>query len=133
MPLERVSKGFKDISLSFQANPSNFDLVTITNESAIARSVRNLVYTRRGERFFNADIGSRVTKLLFETVDGITASLIKDEITQTIKNNEPRVNLIAVNVVPNDEQSEFNVDIIYQIVGLDAFAQQLSFVLLPTR
>jgi phage baseplate assembly protein W len=133
MPLERVSKGFKDISLSFQANPSNFDLVTITNETAIARSVRNLVYTRRGERFFNADIGSRVTKLLFETVDGITASLIKDEITQTIKNNEPRVNLIAVNVVPNDEQSEFNVDIIYQIVGLDAFAQQLSFVLLPTR
>lgn len=133
MPLERVSKGFKDISLSFQANPSNFDLVTITNETAIARSVRNLVLTRRGERFFNEGIGSKVTKLLFETVDSITASLIKDEITQTIKNNEPRVNLITVNVKTNDEENEFNVDIIYQIIGLDASAQQLSFVLLPTR
>ena len=133
MPLERVSKGFKDISLSFQVNPSNFDLVTITNETAISRSVRNLVYTNRGERFFNESIGSQVTRLLFETVDTITASIIRDEIKQTIENNEPRVNLIEVNVIPDDEQGEFNVDIIYRIVGLDASAQQLSFVLLPTR
>lgn len=133
MPLERISKSFKDISLSFQVNPSNYDLVTITNETAISRSIRNLVYTCKGERFFNNEIGSKVTKLLFESVDVITSSIIKKEIEEVITNNEPRVNLLEVKVVSDDENNQFNVDIIYEIIGIDISIQQLSFVLLPTR
>jgi phage baseplate assembly protein W len=133
MPLERVSKGFKDLSMSFQVNPLNYDLIALKNESAIARSVRNLVLTYPGERFFNENLGSKVSRSLFENVDEISASIIKDEIESTIQNYEPRVNLIEVIVSPNYDNNEFNVTINYRIVGIDVLPQQLSFALQPTR
>jgi phage baseplate assembly protein W len=133
MPLERVSKGFKDISMSFKANPINYDLIALKNETAIARSIRNLVFTYPGEKFFNENIGSKVSRSLFENIDEITSSVIKDEIENTIKNYEPRVNLIEVTVSPNYDNGEFNVTIIYRIVGIDVLPQQLSFALQPTR
>jgi phage baseplate assembly protein W len=133
MPLERVSKGFKDISMSFKVNPFNYDLIDIKNETAIARSIRNLVLTSNGERFFNQNLGSRVNKLLFENIDSITGSIIEDEIRTTISNYEPRVSLISVNATPNYDQNEFEVTIKYQIIGIDVLPQQLTFALLPTR
>ena len=133
MPLERVSQGFKDISMTFQVNPLNYDLIALKNETAIARSIRNLVFTYPGERFFNQNLGSRISRSLFENLDDITASIIKDEITNTINNYEPRVNLIEVVVSPNYDNNEFNVTINYRIVGIDVLPQQLTFALQPTR
>ena len=133
MPLERVSRGFRDISMSFQVNPLNYDLIGLKNETAIARSIRNLVLTYPGERFFNEDLGSRVSRSLFENMDEITSSIIKDEIENTIRNYEPRVNLTSVDVVPNYDENEFNVTIQYRIAGIDVLPQQLSFALQPTR
>jgi phage baseplate assembly protein W len=133
MPVERLSRGFKDISMSFQVNPLNNDMISIKNETAIARSVRNLIFTLPGERFFNENLGSRVSQTLFENMDEISASVIKDEITNTINNYEPRVDLISVDVSPNYENNEFNVTINYYIVGIDVLPQQLSFALQPTR
>jgi phage baseplate assembly protein W len=133
MPVERVSKGFKDISASFQVNPLTYDLIAIKNETAIARSVRNLVLTAQGERFFNPILGSKVSRLLFENVDEITASAIQEEITTTINNFEPRVNLLSVDVSPDYDNGEFNVTVRYEIVGIDVLPQQLSFALQPTR
>ena len=133
MPVERVSKGFKDISASFQVNPLTYDLIAIKNETAIARSIRNLVLTYQGERFFNPILGSKVSRLLFENIDEITASAIQEEITTTINNFEPRVNLLSVDVSPDYDNGEFNVTIRYEIVGIDVLPQQLSFALQPTR
>lgn len=133
MPSERLSQGFKDISLSFQVNPLNYDLIATKNETAIARSVRNLILTQPGERFFNENLGSRVSRELFENLDPISASNIKDEIENTINNYEPRVELIDVDVAPNYDNNEFNVTIRYYIVGIDVLPQQLSFALQPTR
>jgi phage baseplate assembly protein W len=133
MPVERVSKGFKDISASFQVNPLSYDLIAIKNETAIARSVRNLVLTNQGERFFNPILGSKVSRLLFENVDEITAAAIQEEITTTINNFEPRVNLLSVDVSPDYDNGEFNVTVRYEIVGIDVLPQQLSFALQPTR
>ncbi len=133
MPLERVSKGFKDLSMTFQVNPLNYDLIALKNETAIARSVRNLVLTYPGERFFNENLGSKVSRSLFENADQISADVIKDEIKNTIINYEPRVDLISVDVVPNYDEGEFNVTINYKIVGIDVLPQQLSFALQPTR
>jgi len=133
MPLERVSKGFKDLSMTFQVNPINYDLIALKNETAIARSVRNLVLTYPGERFFNENLGSKVSRSLFENIDEISASVIKDEIENTIRNYEPRVDLISVSVSPNYDNNEFNVTINYRIVGIDVLPQQLSFALQPTR
>ena len=77
MPLERVSQGFKDISMSFQSNPLNKDLLALKNENAIARSIKNIVFTEPGEKFFNPDFGSKLYSILFENIDDISAIKIK--------------------------------------------------------
>jgi phage baseplate assembly protein W len=133
MPLERVSKEFKDLSMSLQINPLSYDIIAIKNETAISRSVRNLVSTFPGERFFNQNLGSRISRILFENVDEISSSVIRDEIEDVINNYEPRVKLIDVKVFPNYDNNEFNVTINYYIVGIDALPQELSFALQPTR
>ena len=133
MPLERVSKGFKDISMTFQNNPLNSDLIALKNETAIARSIRNIVFTLPGEKFFNPNFGSRVTRSLFENIDEISASNIRDEIATSIVNFEPRVELKNVEVIPNYDNNSFDVIITYSIVGINVPSQQLQFVLQPTR
>ena len=133
MPVQRISKTFKDISMSFKVNPLNDDLIAIKNQTAIARSLRNLVLTAPGERFFNENLGSNVNNLLFENMDDVTASSIKDEIENTIKNYEPRVKLLKTQVSPNFETLEFDVVITYEIIGIEAQPQQLSFALEPAR
>ena len=133
MPVERVSQSFKDISASFKVNPLNEDLIATKNATAISRSVRNLVLTKQGERFFNPILGSQVSALLFENIDKLTASAIADEIRITIDNFEPRVELTEVEVFPDYDNSEFDVTIRYKIIGIDVQPQQLSFVLQPTR
>ena len=133
MPLERVKQEFKDVSMSFQTNPLNDDLIALKNSSAIARSIRNIVFTQPGEKFFNPNFGSRVSESLFENVDNSSAIVIRDEIRNSIKNFEPRVKLLNVFVRPNSELNEMNVTIEYEIIGIDVSPQQLDFVLLPTR
>ena len=133
MPVERLSQGFKDLSMSFQISPLNYDLLAIKNETAIARSLRNLVLTLPGERFFNQNLGSNVSRSLFENINAISASVIRDEIEQTIKNYEPRVNLIGIDVSPDYDNNNFNVTIRYEIVGIEVLPQQLSFALQQTR
>ena len=133
MPIQRVSQGFKDISMTFQRNPLNDDLVVLKNATAIARSVKNIVFTQPGEKFFNEDFGSRVSRFLFENIDPITASNIRDEIVQSILNYEPRVQLINVRVVPDYDNNAMNATIQYSIIGADIPPQSLDLVLLPTR
>jgi len=133
MPLERVSQGFKDISMTFQSNPLSSDLIALKNETAIARSLRNIVFTLPGEKFFNENFGSRVSRTLFENVDEISASIIRDEIRNSINNYEPRVQLIEVQTIPDYDNGSFDVVINYRIIGADVPAQQLQFVLQPTR
>ena len=133
MPVERVSRGFKDISMSFQVNPITSDLITTKNETAIARSVRNLVFTRPGEKFFNPNLGSRVSETLFDNMDDISASIVEDDIRDTIDNYEPRVKLVSVKATPDYQGNAFDVVITYNIIGIDALPQQLAFALQPTR
>ena len=133
MPQQRVKRKFKDISMSFESNPLNDDLVSLSDTSAIARSIRNIVFTSPGEKFFNPDFGSRISESLFENVDDVSALAIEDEIRSSIINFEPRVNLLNANGVPNPDDNEMNVTIEYEITGIDNPPQQLEFVLLPTR
>ena len=133
MPQERASRKFKDLSMSFKTNPLNDDLIGLKNTSAIARSLKNIVFTQPGEKFFNPDFGSRITESLFENVDDVSALAIEDEIRSSIINFEPRVNLLDVSVNPNPDDNEMNVVIQYEVTGISVPPQQLEFVLLPTR
>ena len=133
MPVERVSRGFKDISMTFQANPLNNDLIAIKNENAIARSVKNIVFTLPGEKFFDPYFGSQISRTLFENVDEITAAIIVDEIKESIRNYEPRVELIDVEAFPDFDNNQFDVIITYNIIGTEIPSQELQFALQPTR
>ena len=116
MPLERVSQGFKDLSMTFQSNPLNDDLIALKNANAIARSVRNIVFTLPGEKFFEPTFGSRITESLFENIDDITAAIIVDELRESIENFEPRVQLIDVKAFPDYDNNTFDVTIVYEII-----------------
>ena len=133
MPLQRVSQGFKDISMTFQSNPLNDDLIALKNENAIARSIRNIVFTLPGEKFFNASFGSRITESLFDNIDDITATIIVDEIRESIETYEDRVQLIDVLADPNFENNSFDLTITYEIIGRNIPAQELQFVLQSSR
>ena len=133
MPLERVSPGFKDISMTFQVNPLNFDLIGLKNENAIARSVRNIVFTLPGEKFFDEEFGSNISASLFENIDDISANVIVDEITSSIERYEPRVDLINVEAFPDFDNNSFDVLIVYDIIGADVPPQELQFALQSTR
>ena len=110
----------------------NDDLIALKNENAIARSLRNLIFTVPGEKPFQPSIGSRVSQLLFESLDQITSNQIRNEIEYTINNFEPRVKLDKVKVTPDFDNNAFNCLIKYEIVGTSEI-QELTFVLEPTR
>ena len=133
MPVERLSRGFKDLSASFQTNPLSNDLIALKNESAIARSVRNLVLTGQGERPFQPVLGTGVSRLLFENMDKLTASAIRSELRTTIENYEPRVEINEILVEPDFEGNAFHVTLQYFIIGMDVPEQELTFALEPTR
>ena len=133
MPVQRLSKGFLDLSASFQTNPLSNDLISLKNESAIARSVRNLLLHIQGVRPFQPVLGTGVSRLLFENMDKLTASAIRSEIRTTIENYEPRVEINEIIVEPDYEGNAMNVTLQYFIIGIDAPEQELTFALEPTR
>jgi len=133
VPVQRLSKGFKDLSASFQTSPLSNDLIALKNESAIARSVRNLVLTAQGERPFQPVLGTGVSRLLFENMDKLTASAIRSEIRTTIENYEPRVEINEIIVEPDFERNAMDVTLQYFIIGIDVPEQELTFALEPTR
>ena len=133
MPVQRVSKPFKDISATFQTNPLNSDLIALKNENAISRSIRNLILTQPGDKPFQPDLGSEVYESLFETLDQITASSVQQQIENTIIKYEPRVDLRDVTVTANIPNNAFDVLIDYEIIGIEASRQQITFALELTR
>ena len=133
MANQRISRAFKDISLSFEPHPVTKDLQVLKNENAIRRSVRNIVETIPTERFFNSLLGSDVRSSLFEFVDFGTASTIQDQIQVAIENFEERVENLIVEVDPVPDDNTFNVMVIFDIKGQEFPTQEYSFLLEATR
>ena len=130
---QRISRSFKDISLSFVPHPVTKDLQVLKNENAIRRSVRNIVETIPTERFFNSLLGSDVRSSLFEFVDFGTASIIQNQILIAIENFEPRVDNVVVEVDPQPDQNTFNVTVIFDIIGQEFPTQEYTFLLEAAR
>jgi len=133
VPLERVSQGFKDISMTFQSNPLTSDIIALKNENAIARSIRNIVFTIPGEKFFDESFGSNINRSLFDNIDELSALIINDQITESIENFEPRVDTVKVVTSPDFDNNSFDVVLTYEIIGADIPPQELQFVLQQTR
>jgi len=133
MAIKRISRAFKDISLSFTPHPVTKDLTILKNENAIKKSVRNLVQTIPTERFFNSVLGSEVRDSLFDFVDFGTASIIERQIQTTIENFEPRIDSLVINVNPRPDSNEFEINVFFDIIGQAFPAQEFSFILKATR
>ena len=133
MAVTRISRAFKDISLSFEPHPVTKDLPILKNENAIRRSVRNLVETIPTERFFNSSLGSDVRGSIFDFIDFGTSSVIETQIRTTIENFEPRVDNLFINVDPRPDDNAFNITIFFDIVGQDFPTQEFSFLLEAIR
>ena len=133
MAIQRKSRAFKDISLSFSPHPVTKDLPVIVNERAISRSVRNLVETIPTERYFNSLIGTDIRDSLFENFTPLTVTVIEDQIRTTIANFEPRVNNVSIEVVGLPDQNTLEIKVLFDIVGLDQPVQSFNFILEPTR
>jgi phage baseplate assembly protein W len=133
MAIRRVSRSFKDISLSFEPHPITQDLPVLKNEAAIRRAVRNIVLTIPTEKSFNSLFGSNIRGSLFEFIDFGTASVISDEIQIAIENFEPRVQNVAIQVRPLPQINSFDVTVIFDIIGQEFPTQEYSFLLEATR
>ena len=133
MAIQRKSRAFKDISLSFSPHPVTKDLPVLTNERAIVRSVRNLVETIPTERFFNSLIGTDIRGSLFENFSRNTAIIIEDQVRETVNNFEPRVNNVNVEVNSSVDTNTLDVKVLFDIVGLEQPTQSFTFILEPTR
>ena len=133
MAKPRKSKAFKDISLSFDPHPVTKDLPVIANERAIVRSVRNLVETIPTERFFDSNLGTNIRELLFENMTASSVMIIEDMVRSTIRNYEPRVGDIGVEVDAIPDSNTLNVKVLFEIIGLEAPLQSFDFILEPTR
>ena len=133
MASPRKSKAFKDISLSFDPHPVTKDLPVIVNERAIIRSVRNLVETIPTERFFDSNLGTNIRELLFENMTASSVMIIEDMVRNTVRNYEPRVGDIGVEVDAVPDSNTLNVKVLFEIIGLEAPLQSFDFILEPTR
>ena len=133
MAKPRKSKAFKDISLSFDPHPVTKDLPVLANERAIVRSVRNLVETIPTERFFDSNMGTNIRGMLFENFSGSDVMIIEDMVRNTVRNYEPRVGDIGVEVDASLDDNTISVRVLFDIIGQEAPTQAFTFILEPTR
>ena len=133
MAIQRKSRAFKDISLSFTPHPVTKDLPVLINERAIIRAVRNLVETIPTERFFDSNLGTNVRGMLFENFTASSVMIIEDMVRQTVRNYEPRVGDIGVEVDAKPDSNAIEIKVLFEIVGIQAPLQSFSFILEPTR
>ena len=129
----KISRAFKDISLSFKKHPVTNDVTVLRNEDAIKKSVINLTRTRINDRFFNELIGTSIADNLFENMDSGLEAALEEEIGTLLRNYEPRIELNSVYVIANQDSNDLNIQIDYDIVGLPVPSQNIEFLLQPTR
>ena len=128
-----ASRAFKDINLSFKRHPVTNDVVTIRDEDAIKRSVKNIIFTILGEKPFEPEFGSVINNSLFELNTSLNEMRISDEIKQSLINYEPRIQDIKVTTSIYPDSNELNCTVQYDIVGIPAPTQEVEVLLFPAR
>ena len=128
-----ASRAFKDINLSFKRHPVTNDVVTIRDEDAIKRSVKNIIFTILGEKPFEPDFGSVMNQSLFDLNTNLSEIRVSDEIKASLDNYEPRINNIDVSVSILADSNEMNCTVQYDTVGIPAPTQTVDVLLFPAR
>ena len=128
-----ASRAFNDINLSFKRHPVTNDVLTVSNEDAIKRSVKNIIFTILGEKPFEPNFGSVISQSLFDLNTNLNEIRISDEIQQSLLNYEPRIDNIVVTASIYPDSNELNCVVQYEIVGIPAPTQEVDVLLFPAR
>ena len=128
-----ASRAFKDINLSFKRHPVTNDVLTIRDEDAIKRSVKNIIFTILGEKPFEPNFGSVINESLFDLNTSLNEIRVADEISASLRNYEPRISDIDVTVTVAPDTNEMNCTVQYEIVGLSTPPQEVEVLLFPAR
>ena len=128
-----ASRAFKDINLSFKRHPVTNDVLTIRDEDAIKRSVRNIIFTTLGEKPFQPNFGSVINESLFELNTSLNEVRVTDEIKTALSLYEPRIGNVEVTVRVIPDTNEMNATVQYDIVGIPAPTQTVDVLLFPAR
>ena len=124
---------FKDLSVTFKKHPVTDDLVTVKDKAAIVQAITALLLTNKGERPLKPDLGCGIQQSLFEPLDYATGGLIRSQVVEVIKKYEPRIVLDNVEVIPDEQNNGYEVELFYTIVGRDDTPIAVEFFLERTR
>lgn len=119
---------YSDFLVNFERHPINKDLVRAVNEDSVKRAMKNIVLTNKGEVPYQPSRGGNIRRYLFEQMTPQTAQDIKDDVWTAITNEEPRVNLLEVKVLPNYADQHYTVVIVYTLLN-EATARTVKFTL----
>ena len=121
-------ENYSDFTNNLDLNPITGFLSKVSDEASIKQAMKNLIYTNRTERYYNSHIGSKLRALLFEPIEPLTETLIRDDITETLNNNEPRITLIKIDVRADDDSNQYNITIFFSILNIsdETFDLQLT-------
>ena len=106
-------KDYVDFDMDFDKHPAHGDLVQVKKNTAIERSLKNILNTNPGERLFQPDVEGGLGPLLFENFNDLTTSRIESKIRQAIGKFEPRADVQSINVIPNPRENAYQVNIVY--------------------
>lgn len=108
---------YSDFYSNFDLELVKKDLLSYKNEDSVKRSIRNILLTDKGERFFNPTFGSDIRKMLFENFSPSTEQVVADLIKTAIGNHEPRANVLDVNVSGNPDQNSMYINIVFSVIN----------------
>lgn len=109
---------YSDLDLKFNQHPVYKDIVPLSDVDAVKQSVRNILFTNKGERLFQPSIGSGVFDLLFEHADPLTFQAVRDNIKDILSVLEPRINQIQVQIEDDIDKNEIAVTINFNVAGV---------------
>ncbi len=124
-------KRWKDFDLNFSTHPDTEDLTFLIDDNAIKRSVKNLIFTNRTEKLFNPTFGSDITSMLFEDIDIVGVSFIKDTIFKLLHTYEPRI--ITSDIRVSSLSNNLRVTIEYRIISKPEELQVIETLIERTR
>ncbi len=125
----RNTRQWKDLDLFFSRKLGSADVNTLTDVTAVKRSVRNLILTNHYEKPFHPEIGSGVRETLFELMTPMTSFILTKKIENVIETYEPRVTLVGVRALPNLDRNEYEVSIEFYVVNAPAELVSLTIFL----
>lgn len=108
---------YSDFTTNMDFHPLTGDIARVTNEEAVKQSIRQLILTGLTERPYEPSVGSKLATILFDPIDSQTTSLIESTIRNVIRNNEQRANIIEVVVVPDDNNNQYRVSVVFSVIN----------------